>query len=142
MVTETGEKLMNTATQALIERVRKTTETHTDYAVAKALGISYQRVYGYSSGANELRDASTITRAAELIGDDPSAVLAEFQAETEKSEKARFYWRRLATLAREHAAACLIAAVSAGATMSPSPASANAVSTCFGCGSATPGALC
>jgi transcriptional regulator with XRE-family HTH domain len=112
------------ATQKLLERVRATTETGSDYAVAKALGISVQRMSRYMHEVDQLRDDATIARAAELLNDDASALLAEFHAENAKNEKARRAWRRLAILAREHAAAALVLGISAGATMAPSPAQA------------------
>lgn len=112
---------MNT-TQRLLERVRRTTETGSDYAVAKALNISVQRMSAYMKGRSDLQEHATIARAAELIGDDPAAVLAEFQAESAKNDKAAFYWRRLATMARQHAAAALAAC----AMLSPALFSGNA----------------
>jgi plasmid maintenance system antidote protein VapI len=123
------------STHQLIERVRTTTDTRSDYAVAKALGITPQRISRYLRGLDEIHDDAAITRAAELIGDDPAALLAEFQAERAKSENARRAWRRLAVLAREHAAAALLLGVGMGATVSPSPAVANAAATCVCTGS-------
>lgn len=108
-----------TATTRLLEAVRQRTTTGSPYSVAKALGISSQRVYRYMSGQDEMQDDAAITRAAELIGEDPAALLAEFQAERTKSPVARDHWKRLAALARQHGGTVAALFIMLSATMSP-----------------------
>lgn len=113
------------ATQRLLERVRARTSTGSDYAVAKALGIVRQRVSLYKAGHREMTDETTISRAAELLGEDAGAMLAEFQAERSTDDAVRGQWLRLAQLARRSAAAALLSAVGVSATVAPSPVAAS-----------------
>lgn len=124
------------ATQKLLERVRKITDTGSDYAVAKALRISVQRMSLYMKGSTVLHDDEVIIRAADLLGDDQAALLAEFHAERAISDSARVAWRRLAKLARQHATVCLLLAGGAGVTVSPSPTAgkpANSLTSAHSC---------
>lgn len=116
---------MNSTTMQLLNRVRETTETRSDYAVAMALGISRSRMSKYVNGHDELQDDEIIARAAELLGDDPAALLARFHAERAKIPAVRNHWLRLESLARQHAPATALAVLlTTGVTLAPSPAQA------------------
>jgi hypothetical protein len=110
---------MSNSTIRLIEAVRARTTTRSDYAVAKALGISTQRVCMYMKRQRGLDDDATITRAANLIGEDPAALLAEFQAERANSPEAAGHWRRLAELARQYGGSAAVLLLALGVTVSP-----------------------
>lgn len=107
-------------TTELLERVRKHTATGSDYAVAQLLGISRFRMSHYMRGIHELDDDEVITRAAKLIGENPAALLARFQAAKSKSPEARGYWLKLERLALKSAAACLVLGAASMATTLPS----------------------
>ena len=101
----------------LMERVRERTTTRTDYAIAKALGISTQRVYKYVHGQGDIQDDDTIARAAELIGENPAALLARFHAAKANGPTARLYWQKLERLAIKSAAAVIMVGMLGGAAM-------------------------
>lgn len=127
------------STQKLVERLRPHTRTRSDYAVAKLLGISQSRMSNYMRGERQIDDDAVIAKAAEIVGDDPAAVLAEFQAEKAKDEKSRAAWYRIAGIARALAhrsvtAVAVAAAIGVGAAVSPSPAQANALAPTSGGG--------
>lgn len=91
------------STQTLLERVRTSLDSHSDYAVSKALQISRQRMSKYMRGADELHDENIICRAAEIVGDDPAFVLARIRRERATSDQAKAAWQRLENLAKKTA---------------------------------------
>lgn len=82
----------------------------TDYRLAKFLGWSPQRIYGYRHRGRELDDEACveIARALDL---PPEYVLAEIAAERAKSPETALYWRKAARLLKAGTAASMLAAV-------------------------------
>jgi len=71
--------------------------TGTDYALAKALGVSRAAVSRWRHGLN-LMDEDTAIRISETLGDDPCEFLAELSAERSKSAGAKEHWSRIAKM--------------------------------------------
>ncbi len=65
-----------------------------DYALAKALGVTKQTVSRYRSGIG-LFDDHVALRAAELLGIDPGIVLLDIYAERTKNDEVRNVWERI-----------------------------------------------
>lgn len=65
-----------------------------DYALAKALGVTKQTVSRYRSGIG-LFDDHVALRAAELLGIDPGIVLLDIYAERAKNSEVRTVWERI-----------------------------------------------
>lgn len=115
---------MSNSTIRLLERVRERTETKTPYAVAKALGISTQRVYRYFSGEDVLSEDAVLIRAAEILKEDAAVIVSHFRAENAKDQSARKMWQRIEAAMRSGGAPTAAALLLAmGVTMAPSPAS-------------------
>lgn len=96
---------MGTITIDLLNAVKATTETQSDYAAARALNITRQAVSGYRAG-NRQMDEEPAIRAAEILGIDPVQVLATLNYEKAKSEKMRNIWWRVREMAKT--AACIL----------------------------------
>ena len=62
-----------------------------DYALAKALGITKQQVSNYQR-LHVKPDEYACTRIAVALGADPAKVIAEIAVEWEKNEKKREFW--------------------------------------------------
>lgn len=71
-----------------IDRVRAARGLESDYAAAKALGVSRQAVSDYRNKGNTL-DESACLRVAEALGVDAEVVLVDQVRERSKSEAAR-----------------------------------------------------
>lgn len=65
-----------------------------DYALAKWLGITVGAVSHYQTGKRVIDDY-TAARIAEALGVDPMEVIATANAEREKDEGRRDYWRKI-----------------------------------------------
>ncbi|MBD1410261.1 DUF3693 domain-containing protein [Burkholderia contaminans] len=65
-----------------------------DYAVAKALGVTRGAVSHYRTGRSAFDDVTAV-RAAELLGMDPAVMLASVQYERAKNEDVREAWASL-----------------------------------------------
>jgi len=83
-------------TLKLIERVRSTTETGTNYAVAKALGMNPSNFMRVLSGKNWPGPAAQL-RMAELLRIDLRDIVALINEDKAKSEADRAYWRSVCT---------------------------------------------
>lgn len=79
---------------ALAERIRATTETGTDYAVAKALGISQSNLKQVLEGKRGL-GVEACFRAAEILGQDVKEIIAEIELHRAAPEKKAFWEKRL-----------------------------------------------
>lgn len=100
---------MSSYTIELLDAVASTTETKSDYAAGKALGITKQAIWGYRKRGSQMGDEAAF-KAAEILGLDPAYVLARLHAESAKSDKVRALWNRIGLMSRN--AACI--AVAAG----------------------------
>jgi hypothetical protein len=80
-------------TAAYIDLLRKRTETGSDYAVAKLLGISEDAVHGYRKGTRFF-DARTALKVADLLGIPLEPVLAVAENERARTPAMRTFWRQ------------------------------------------------
>jgi len=62
-----------------------------DYALAKALGISQQAVSSYRAGNSKINDDVALT-VAEILGINPLQVIAAANAERAKTEEQKARW--------------------------------------------------
>lgn len=62
-----------------------------DYATAKALGVTRSTVSGYRTGRSVF-DQATCIKVAELMGVDPFEIIASINAETARDSKTKFIW--------------------------------------------------
>lgn len=92
----------------IIEAVRKTTDTGSDYAVAKKLGVNRQSMTKYLHAGMHLSDLTTI-RAAKSINTDPEKAVIEIQIERAKDEDLKQVLRNI--LAKLSATAASVALV-------------------------------
>jgi transcriptional regulator with XRE-family HTH domain len=74
-----------------LDAVKKRLGISSDYALAKALGISQQAVSNYRAGRSKMDDDVALT-IAELLGINPLAVIAAANAERAKTDEARARW--------------------------------------------------
>lgn len=95
--------------QFYIDQVRKLTETGSDYAVAKKLGITRQRMSHYKHGRHYFDDELAF-RVAELLKVSPAEVIAAVHLEKSSTPEKQAFWKK----ALEKAAAAGITAVLAG----------------------------
>jgi len=86
-----GERLKTTATQALLEEVRKQMDGATNYRIEKKLGISTQRLSDYAKGTAHA-DAYACAKFAEVLERDPLEVIAQVEADAAKTEERRAFW--------------------------------------------------
>ena len=115
---------MASYTIELLNQVRNTTESKSDYAASKLLGITRQAASAYRNGIRQMDDDPAI-KAAEILGFDPVNVLARLHAEKCRSDSARAVWERIGRMAR--ATACItLAAGTIGLAGSPTAQSSPA----------------
>lgn len=79
----------------VIDEAKKSLDVESDYALAKKLDIPNPRISEYRSGKAR-PDAYACARLAEALGMDPFELLAQVEAETEKNEGRRAYWKKIA----------------------------------------------
>jgi transcriptional regulator with XRE-family HTH domain len=65
-----------------------------DYALAKALGVSKQTISRYRSGYGHFDDAIAL-RVADLMGIDPGIVLIDVHLERTKNAEVRSVWEKV-----------------------------------------------
>lgn len=65
-----------------------------DYALAKALGVTQQAVSSYRSGNSKINDDVALT-VAEILGINPLAVIAAANAERAKTDAQKAKWTGL-----------------------------------------------
>jgi transcriptional regulator with XRE-family HTH domain len=82
---------------ALAEKVRERTQTKTDYAVAKALGISQSNLAKILEGKRGFGNEACF-RAAEILGRDPKDIIAEVELHRAGPDKKTFWEKRLPRL--------------------------------------------
>src|ERR1043165_9656851 len=112
VATTQGTQPMKTADY--IDKLRTLTETGSDYAVAKLLGISEQAVNRYRTGAHAMSPDVALL-VAEKLHLPVLEVLADAQLEHAKDAATRSRWAKVRKTAGHRAAAVLLA-VGAAAT--------------------------
>lgn len=78
----------------VIDRAQEKLGVSSDYELAKKLDMPKQRISAYRKG-EEKPNAYACARLAEVLDVDPMALLAQVEADTEKNEARRNYWRAL-----------------------------------------------
>lgn len=68
------------------------TNTGSDYAISKLLGVSTSRISNYRCKRNAFDDEAAF-KAAQLLGVDPMIVIAEANAERAHKEETRQFWK-------------------------------------------------
>lgn len=82
----------------------------TDYKLAQALEMHRARVCAYMSN-KEVPDAYACVRIALILERDPTEVIAEIEADTEKNTKRREFWADFAQHAKKTAKLGMLAAL-------------------------------
>lgn len=97
-------------TLELLAELARARGLKSDYAVAKYLNITTQRMSRYRRGIDNLGDELAV-RIADELGIDAGAVLADLSAERAKSDKVRAAWKRLAKSAAASALVVFLALI-------------------------------
>ena len=106
-----------------LDELAKLTDTGSDYAVAKLLGVSRQWVSHYRRGRTFSDE--TAVKVAQLLGIPPGIILADMHAERASSDDVATAWRQVAETLKKSAAAVLAVVVMVGSWLgAPSPAEA------------------
>lgn len=77
-----------------LQAVKTRLGIQSDYALAKALGITQPTVSGYRAGRSRIDDDVAL-RIAEILGKNPLEVIAAANAERSKSPEMREKWTHL-----------------------------------------------
>lgn len=85
---------MNTITE-LLDRTKERLNAKSDYALAKSLEINQARITDYRKGTRH-PDPYALTKIALALDLDPIALIAEFEARTEKNATRRGFWQNFA----------------------------------------------
>lgn len=104
-------------TNQLLDRIKEKYGLKSDYALAKAIGMSRERISRYRNSSGELGDDAAL-KVAELLDLDPGYVLACMSHQRTKSDAARHAWERLADLVKRHGVAAGMAILAAAPTLS------------------------
>lgn len=82
----------------------------TDYKLAQALEIHNGRISAYMR-EKEIPDAYACVRMALILNKDPAEIIAEIEADTEKNEKRREFWKNFLQRAKQAARLGTLAAI-------------------------------
>lgn len=82
----------------MLDKCKERIGAKTSYALADALEIPKNRIYDYLKGQRAV-DEYTCFKIAEILGESPSSIIAQIQAENAKSESKRLYFKRFFTIA-------------------------------------------
>ncbi len=74
--------------------VKKKLAIESDYALAKALGISHSAICGYRAGTSRINDDVAL-KIAEILAVHPLQVIADANAERAKTPEMRAAWSNL-----------------------------------------------
>ena len=74
-----------------LDAVKARLDLPSDYAAAKALGVTRSAISGYRTGRSVF-DEKTAIRAAEILGVDPFEVIACAHAESSRDERTKAIW--------------------------------------------------
>lgn len=110
-------------TQDLLDQVKARYELPSDYALAKKLGMSRERVSRYRNTNGQLGDEAAL-KVAELLNLDPAYVLACAAFERTKNSAARTAWEHMANLAKTYGAAAALLLLVAVPGLTPTPSQA------------------
>ena len=75
----------------LLDQTKEKLQARSDYALAKALEIPTQRIADYRKGTRH-PDPYALTKIALALDLDPLALIAEFEARTEKNATRKGFW--------------------------------------------------
>ena len=75
----------------LLDQTKERLQVKSDYALAKALQINQARLSAYRKG-KENPDPYALTKIALALDLDPLALIAEFEARTEKNATRKGFW--------------------------------------------------
>ncbi len=75
-----------------LNEIAKLTETGSDYAVAKALSVSRQRISNYRTGRHHF-DNEMAFKIAVMLDRNPAEVIAELQTERAKTPEKKKFWQ-------------------------------------------------
>jgi len=75
----------------LLDQTKERLQVQSDYALAKALEINQARLSAYRKG-KENPDPYALTKIALALDLDPLALIAEFEARTEKNATRKGFW--------------------------------------------------
>lgn len=117
---------MKTTVQYL-DAVRKRLNLPSDYAAAKALGVTRAAVSAYRNGNSVFNELVAI-RAAEILDIDPLEVISACKAESAPDARVRKVWENAWGKATGAATTAAIAACILGLAAAPSPARSAQVS--------------
>lgn len=112
-------------TLEILDAVKKSHGLTTDTELANLLECSTAQISQYRTKKRTMDDY-TASRVADLLGLDPMALIAQANAEREKNEEKREYWKRKAECFLNRGAyACSIAVIALVTNfVTPSPAQA------------------
>lgn len=113
---------METTTQ-LLDKVKSRYHLPSDYALAKRLGMSSERISKYRRKGGALAEENAL-RVAELLELDEGYVLACMEAERAQSDAARKAWERLADRLKSGGTVAALLLLVAVPALSPTPAEA------------------
>ncbi|HEB56797.1 MAG TPA: XRE family transcriptional regulator [Gammaproteobacteria bacterium] len=80
------------AQEKYLNRIAKLTETGSDYAAAKLLGITRQRISNYRTGRNHF-DNEMAFKIAVMLDMNPSELIAELSAERARTPEKKKFWQ-------------------------------------------------
>jgi len=96
-----------TITSKLLDDLKKKLEVSSDYALAKRLGISVQRISNYRTGRNHFDDLMAY-RVAQLLDLDPAELVAQINLERAKRPEEKAAWREILKQLGDAAAVVLL----------------------------------
>lgn len=105
-----------------LNALRKHTKTGSDYAVAKLLGASTQKVSGYKNKGITFSDEMAI-KVAHILEIPEASVMADMHAERANCTEVKAVWERAADALRKCVVVALAVVIGLGATH-PAPAEA------------------
>jgi len=85
-------------TTDLLDQFKKKNTITSDYAAAKALGLTQQSVSNYRAGVSHADDRVAVILAHEL-DIDPFKTIARINADRAKKPEERAFWKRIASAA-------------------------------------------
>jgi hypothetical protein len=123
-------------TNELLDQVKARHGLKSDYALAKHLGMSSERISKYRTRGGALAEDNAL-KVAQLLELNEGYVLACMEAERAHSEAAKRAWARLADFVKHHGAAAALLLLVGVPALAPAPAEAApikaAVAVCILC---------
>ena len=94
----------------LLDRAMRGGNIDTHYRLAKVIGISQGTMTGYKAGKS-MPDARVLEQLCALSGDDVAVVMAQIQAERERTPEGKSMWLMVARRLAGHAQPAILAAL-------------------------------